>query len=47
MPKIKFVYGKKVFDITYEDININENIIKKFIKIIGEKDLLFLYKGKN
>ena len=47
MPKVKFVYGKKIFDITYEDIDKNESIIKQFIKIIGEKDLLFLYKGKN
>ena len=47
MSKVKFVYGKKVFDIAYEDLDINENVIKKFIKIIGEKDLLFLYKGKN
>ena len=47
MSKIKFVYGKKVFDIIYKDIDKNENVIKKFIKIIEEKDLLFLYKGKN
>ena len=46
MSKIKFVYGKKVFDIIYEDMDKNENAIKKFIKIIGEKDLLFFYKGK-
>jgi len=46
MSKVKFVYEKKVFDIIYEDIDINENVIKKYIKIIGEKDLLFLYKGK-
>ena len=25
---------------------MNEIFIKKFIEIIGEKDLLFLYKGK-
>ena len=25
----------------------NESAIKKFIKIVGEKNLLFLYKGKN
>ena len=47
MPKVKFVYVKKDFDIAYEDIDKNENVIQKFIKIIGEKDLLFLYKGKN
>jgi len=47
MSKVKFVYGKKIFDIAYEDIDKNESVIKKFIKIIGEKDLLFLYKGKN
>jgi len=47
MSKIKFVYGKKVFDIIYEDMDKNENVMKKFIKNIGEKDLIFLYKGKN
>ena len=47
MSKIKFVYGKKVFDIAFEDIDKNESAIKKYIKIIGEKDLLFLYKEKN
>jgi len=41
------MYGKKVFDIDYVDKDKNESVIKKFIKIIGEKDLLFLYKGKN
>ena len=47
MSKIKFLFGKKAFDIVYEDIDKNKNVIKEFIKIIGEKDLLFLYKGKN
>jgi len=47
MSKVKFVYGKKVFVIAYEDLDKNESVIKKFIKIIREKDLLFLYKGKN
>ena len=46
MSKVKFVYGKNDFNIAYEEIEINESVIKKFIKIIGEKDLLFLYKGK-
>jgi len=44
MPKVKFVYGKKVIDLLYEDIE--DSVIKNFIKIIGEKDLIFLYKGK-
>ena len=47
MPKVKFLYGKIAFDLEYKDIDINENAINKFIKIIGVKDLLFLYKGKN
>jgi len=47
MPKVKFVYVKKDFDMAYEDKDKNENVIQKFIKIIGEKDLLFLYKGKS
>jgi len=45
MSTVKFVYGKKTFEITYEDIK--DSAIKKFIKIIGEKNLIFLYKGKN
>ena len=47
MTKVKFVYRNNSFDITYEDIDINESPIEKYIKIFGEKDLLFLYKGKN
>ena len=47
MPKVKFVYVKKDFDMVYEDIDKNENVIQKFIKIIGEKDLFILYKGKS
>ena len=46
MSKIKFVYGKKVFDIAFEGIDKNDSVIKKYIKLIGEKDLIFLYKGK-
>ena len=47
MPKVKFVLGKNIFDITKEDLNINESVIRKYMEILGEKDLIFLYKGKN
>jgi len=47
MPKVKFVFGKNIFDITNEDLNINESVIRKYMEILGEKDLIFLYKGKN
>jgi len=46
MSKVKFVYGKKIFVLTYEDIDKNDSVINKFIKIIEGKDLIFLYKGK-
>ena len=47
MSKVKFVLGKNVFDITNEDLDMNESAIKKYIKILGEKEFIFLYKGKN
>ena len=45
MSKIKFVYGKNVFEITDEDKI--ENALKKYEKMIEEKELIFLYKGIN
>ena len=47
MSEIKFVYGKNVFGISEEGVDTIENAIKKYKKMIEEKDLLFLYKGIN
>ena len=49
MPKIKFVYGKNTFEMKYENTDIIENILKKYIELLSfeEKNLLFLYRGIN
>ena len=47
MSKIKFVYENNFFYIIEEGVNIIESALKKYEKMIGEKDLLFFYKGIN
>ena len=47
MPTIKFVYGKNVLDIKEKDKDAISKAIKKYRKIIGKEDLLFLHKGIN
>ena len=41
MSKIKFVYENNFFYIIEEGVNIIESALKKYEKMIGEKDLLF------
>ena len=49
MSKVKYIFEKNIFEMIYEDTDIIENVLEKYIKIllIEKKDLLFLYKGIN
>ncbi len=49
MSKVKYIFEKNIFEMIYEDTDIIENVLEKYIKIllIEKKDLLFLYKGTN
>ena len=49
MSKIKFIYEKNTFIMTYENKDKIGNILKKYTNLLSvqEEDLLFLFKGIN
>ena len=47
MSNIKFIYGNNVLDITDQDTDKIGSALKIYKRIMEEKDILFLYKGKN